>query len=384
MNVLKEENNDHVTDVVDEFDYSTQSESYNRRFSEWRKDKNNPYVFFYSINRKESVFIEGKGFVNTTPSEVESRILGRLLSLIGAALLAMIFISKVLGKLFIYLLDISGVNIHEVFYSSVIYGGRKEVTAVMIITTTLKLMIPMLIINSQLKMPRRLARPLELRDPKELIIAIALALIASIVVSIPNAYSPDPRNLFEFFRAYNADFSVWEQNEFIIYTFFDVIVVSILFEILFRGSMFTALRQYGDVYAVIISSLAACLAANDIQSMIATLIFSVVSSIGLLRTGTIYTAIVVHIIYKLYALALNLIETSTSPKMYLYRNISMVTLFVLCIFALWILLRFDDVKSKRTFARYTSSIRLKVKLAESFRTIIFSAAVLICLLAVIV
>ncbi len=43
-NIMQE----NIVDVIDEFDYSTQNESYNEKFRKWRKKKENPFA-----NRRE-------------------------------------------------------------------------------------------------------------------------------------------------------------------------------------------------------------------------------------------------------------------------------------------------------------------------------------------
>ncbi|MDD6278685.1 MAG: CPBP family intramembrane metalloprotease [Oscillospiraceae bacterium] len=384
MTGLKEQNSDSVINVIDEFDYSTQSDSYNKRFIAWRKEKSNPYAFNYSVNGKESVFIDGKGFVNTSVAEIESVILGRLLSLIGASVLIMAAVDNVFQKLFIQLLDLLGVNVHESFYNSVIYGGCTEVTAVLIVVTSLKLLIPLIFLRRKLRMPVRLAYPLELKNGKELILAIAAALIISVITSIPRAYSEGTKELFEFFRAYNTDVSMWGQQEFLIYSLFDIIAVPILFECIFRGSMFTALRQFGDVYAVIISSVISGLVMNDPYSMLVMMLVSYVAAVGALRSGTIYTAIVVHVINRVFSLALALVETSTSQNMYIYRNLAMVAVFVAGVVLFAVVANSKGVKHVRGIAKDSSRIPLAVKLLGSFKVLIFSAAVLICLIAALV
>ena len=55
---------DTVIDVVEQFDYSTQNEAYNENYITWRRKIDIPYAFNFTRNRKESVFVEGKGFEN--------------------------------------------------------------------------------------------------------------------------------------------------------------------------------------------------------------------------------------------------------------------------------------------------------------------------------
>lgn len=366
---------------TDNFDYSTQCSEYNARFSKWRQNKQNPYTYSYSYNSKESVFIESKGFVHTNPAEVENVRLSKLVSLIGIVLLIALGVENIFKKFFINILGFFGVNIYETFYKSIVVGGRREITAVLIFVAFLKLLIPLIVMRAQLKMPNALAYPSKLKNSGELVLAIAVAVIASVVTLIPNAFSEDSKEMFYFLRSYDTDGSVLGHTEFIVFTIFDVIFVSILFECLFRGRMFIALRQYGDVYAMVISSVASAIFMPDISSMLSIFIVSIAASIAMLRCGTIYAPVMVHVIYKVFGLGINLLETDTSDRMLMIRNAIMAIAFLAAVLILLIAHNINELGSAKTFARYTSDIPLKVKLLSSFKIISFTGALVIALVA---
>lgn len=375
--------NPEIINVIDEFDYSTQQESYNKEFVKWRKNKENPYAYNFELNTKESVFIDGQGFVSESAEKSESETSGKILYLIGIAMLVATAVENVLDKLIVQLLDIIGFDIHVTFFNSAVYGGKTEVVTVLILNTLLKLLLPMLVIHAGMKMPRKLSRPMSLNEPGELIATIAAAMIVCVVTGLPAVFIDETKEIYTFFRAYNADMSVWGQNEFLIYTFFDVIVVSVLFELLFRGEMFQALRQFGDGYAIIITSLISGILTQDYKAIVATALISAVSSIGMLRSGTIFTAIAARITYKLYIMALNLLEMSSSENMFLNRNFFMLCVFLggLVIFTIVFLNR--KRRERRIFAEYHSYLTLKKRIAIPLKTLPLTAAMAICIVAAI-
>ena len=57
-------------DVVEDFDYSNHSDSYNRAFKAWRKDEKNDYVFRCKQGT-EVVYVEGKGYSASDPAAEE-------------------------------------------------------------------------------------------------------------------------------------------------------------------------------------------------------------------------------------------------------------------------------------------------------------------------
>lgn len=84
---IKNATHKNIIDVVDEFDYSTQNDNYNDSFIKWRKNKDNPFAFNFSANKNESLFIEGKGFINDSFMASEYEIINRIFFILGTAML---------------------------------------------------------------------------------------------------------------------------------------------------------------------------------------------------------------------------------------------------------------------------------------------------------
>lgn len=377
-----EQSNTEIIDVVDEFDYSTQQDSYNKRFKQWRQNKSNPYAYNFVLDKREQVFVDGQGFVDESAAEAENTVLGRILHIIGIALLASILIETVLFNICVMVFDVLGFDIHSTYFNSVVYGSKTEVVIALVAFTFLKLAVPMGIIQIKFKIPARLGYPGSLGDPGELASAIAAAMVVSVVSGIPAAYSEGTKEIYNFFKNYAADMSVWGQEEFLIYTIFDVIVVSVLSELLFRGSMFTALRQFGDCYAILITSVLAGLLTQNFRIMLGTILISVVSSIGMLRSGTIFTAIAVRVTYKLYLLTLAVIEMSPSENMAIGRNLFMAAFFLVGL--LVFLIVFVNKRERRTrhaIANRRTHLPAARKLSLPLRTFPLYAVIFICLIA---
>ncbi len=384
MSKVKTEKSAEVINVVDEFDYSTQSATYNERFRKWRQNKQNSFAYNFTMNKKESVYIDGKGFVNECNVTTETKFLSRLLQLIGVVLLIIAAIDTFFGNLLVQLLDWAGVNVHNSFYNSVIYGGYAEVAVAIITITLLKLIVPMIFVHKNIKMPARLGMTGEKCQPPDLLIIIAFALIIGVVMGIPSAYTSESREIYAFFKSYQTDASSWGQTEYIVYTIFDVLVVSILFELLFRGEMFQALRQYGDIYAVIISSIAAGAATLDLRNMPGTILISAVASIGVLRTGSLFAATTAHIVYKVYMLALLIIEMNLpSDKQYI-ENLFMMLVFCLSVLTIAAVITTSKKVKRRIFAKYTGQVPRVMRISQTVRVFAFSATIMMCLIVMIV
>lgn len=374
-----------IIDVVEEFDYSTQNESYNKTFRKWRKNKNNPYTFNFSVNKKESVFIDGKGFVSNSPAESEHETISRIFFIIGTAMLLWVTIDNIIGKMIIYFLDIIGVNIHTTFFSTSYYGGSIEIVTTLIIISLIKICLPAFYIHNRLKMPFRVEFMSTMNHPSELIGAIALALAVCTVTNIPDAYSSSAREIYSYFKSTNTDISVWGQAEYVIYTIFDVIIVSVSSEILFRGAVFSALRQFGDAFAIIITAVMASLLTQNILEIPSVFLISVIASAGMLKSGSIFTAFAVSTVYKMYQLSIVIIEMNNSENMFLIRNLIMICIFIVGSFtAIFIYMVRNRKNKQHYFAEYHSDISMKERLIFSFKSFPFAAVAFVCLISAII
>ena len=145
-----------IISVVDQFDYSTQNQTYNDNFKKWRKDKDNPYAFNFELDRRESVFVEGKGFENRSASKAERDCIGRVMNIIGIAMLMWILIDNIISKLVISVFDFIGFDLHTSFFSTGLYGGSLQVITALIVTSCVKILVPAVYLHKKLRMPPRL------------------------------------------------------------------------------------------------------------------------------------------------------------------------------------------------------------------------------------
>ena len=368
-----------IINVIDEFDYSTQNDSYNERFKKWRRKKENRYAFSFEANKKETVFVDGKGFIAHSAEEAEKEALSHIFYAVGIGILLWVLSENIFGKLGISVFTWLGFDIHNNFFSSALYGGSVEIVTALIAVSVLKIAIPGVVLHFMFRLPKRVEFMSRLNNSFALVGAIAAALIICVGTSLPSAYSSESKEIYDYFRSIDADVSVWDQSEFVIYTLFDVIVMSILTEMLFRGAMFAVLRQFGDPFAMIVTSLTAGLLTQDFRAMPSVMLISLIASYGMLSSGTIFTAVSVSIVYKMYSLALLLIETDRTEKMPLTRNIFMMIVLLAGIIGLGIYW-FASVRKKKTvLARYRSEVSPMKRYVFIGKTFPYTAVLLFCL-----
>ena len=367
-----------IINVIDEFDYSTQNESYNEQFRKWRRKKENKFSFSFSSNKNESVFIDGKGFVSENAVSAEKKILSRIFCTVGNAMLIWLVTDTIILKFLIKFFSIIGINVHNNFFSTGIYGGSIEIVISIIIVSLIKMLVTMLYMHKQFRVPLKVEFMHTMNHPSGLVTAISLALVVCTIINIPSAFSVETKEIYSFFRNIDADVSVWGQAEFLVYTIFDIIVISILSGMIFCGAMFAVCRQFGDLFAIIMTSVTAALLTHNFNDMAAVFLISAIGSYGMLRSGSIFTPIAVNVVYKMYILALTVIEVDPSVNMSITKGMFMAAVFIAGT-AGTIICFLHNRKKDIKLAVYESEFSLGKRIVFSVKVFPYIAVGLICI-----
>lgn len=367
-----------IINVVDDFDAAIQGAGYNGHFKDWRKNKDNPFAFNFEKNSKEKIFNESRGFETLSQTEEGKKVLGAIMRETGIIMLIVIVLRNIIGKIAVIFLDAVGVDIHTNLFSSGIYGGSTEIVTITVVLAVVTLLLPVMYLHKRIKMPMKAGIMHTVRDSAEIIGAIGFAMVFCTIVCLPEAYSSETKDIYTYFAGAATDVSVWTQKDFVVYTIFDVVILSILTELLFRGGIFSALRQFGDVTAIAVTTAMSVLLTGNFFAMPAALLISIVSSIGMIRSGTIFTAIIVRIVYKMYQLALVILEVDTSANMIITRNMFMICVFMLGVILAALVMIVGGRKDNRYMVTYKSEFSQSKRIAYAVRVFPFPAVAMLC------
>lgn len=375
-----------LVNVVEDFDCSTQSDAYNKKFKEWRERKDNPYAFRFKANLREKVFNDSRGFEVRSQENEEKRIIGRIMYVLGIAVLMYIVINTIIGKLFAAALGLLGFDVHLSIFSSALYGGVGSVVGTLLLISTLELLVPAVYILLKLKTPARVGFMSKLNSSAEILNAIGLTFITCTLVCLPTAYSSDTKEIFSYFRIADTDVYKWGQSEFVFYTVFTIVILPILSELLVHGPIFAALRQFGDIFALAVTTFVSCLITRDIAEIPAAILISLLAGITMLRSGTIMSAFIVRVIYKMYVFALIMFEGSNTANMLLRRNIFMLIALAAGVFisgSIYIARKIRK-RNRRYIAQYHSDVSPARRLVTAAKSFPFTAVAIICIVELIV
>lgn len=297
----------------------------------------------------------------------------------GIAALMWIVFDDLISKIIVSLMSFIGIDIHTNFSTSIIYGGCHEVALTLVILGIMKSVIPMMYLHFKFKVPFKAEIMGKMNNTSALVGAISLAFLVCVGTSVSTAYSTESKEIVTFFASSGADVALWNQFEFVLYTVFDVIVSPIIAQLLFCGAAFTVLRQFGDPFAMIITSFTAALLTQDFRLMPVIFFITLVGCYGMLSSGSIFTAISVNVVYKMYTLALTLIETDSSDNMPLMRNLFMASVVVLGSVGL-AFYRMSLKKRRTKLAVYVSDMTFGKRIIQAAKTFPYSAVAILCVI----
>lgn len=281
---------DHAyTDVVEEFKYDSFNEQYNMAFLEWRRNTDSQYVFRFSDNSLENVYVSGAAGAKQDAGIAERESLMRCSQLIGAALLICFVAQMAGGSLLAGLLRLFGIDLHVDFLSISKSGSQWAVVAAKMVVVLLKYLFPTVLLIKAAKLPRRVFAPFKSSSVPMVTAGIGAGMfIAGIYALIAQQ---DGIQLAQEIYTYK------DTDAIAAYGIFDALLAAALAELFLRGTVQTLLRQFGDPFAVGITACIAFLFPNSLPDRMGELLIGLTAGYLLVRTGSIATCILVRMTY---------------------------------------------------------------------------------------
>ncbi len=286
----------YMIDVAKSSSYQNQTEEYYREFVKWRSKADNPYGYKFVKDSREHTYEDGKGFVDDGPSKAEKEALLNCCRLMGIVLLSLTFVTVI--QMMVMPLFGGNSYVSDLFMSGFSVGEDKqrELVIASSIFSVLRLLVPAVIFKCVSRIPMKVILPkAEKRDLNLSVTGITFMLMAVIIGNYTNRY------LAKLFALVNIDFSSFNMINtrdpvaIIVYSVCEYVIVSILIEIFYRGMILQTFRQFGDLFALILSGVINVLSFGDITMTGYIFMSSLVVGLFTLRSGSIYTAIAMRI-----------------------------------------------------------------------------------------
>lgn len=310
---VSESKPDYILDVTKTSSYQNQTEEYYQLYGKWRSKEKNPFGYSYVKDVREHTYVDGKGFVSDGPDKAERKSLVACFNLIGLlliisqvfSLIENIIISKI-NNFSIYSTNfyLDATNIDNVSFSVVL---------VSCVASILKLCVPIGLFFAITKFPKIVAMPKAKKTDYEMSISgVSFILMATMLCRAANI-------MLNFFTEKiginfsNVEFiDTLDIKSIIIYCVCEYFIVGVLTEILFRGVILQFFRQFGDLFAIIVSCIANVVFCADISQLGSVALTSVVLALFTIRTGSITTAICMRLASKVVDMIVTMGVSSVS------------------------------------------------------------------------
>ncbi|MBQ6633464.1 MAG: CPBP family intramembrane metalloprotease [Ruminococcus sp.] len=290
------DNNEYMIDVAKEATYLNQSDEYRRLYAQWRADPENLYGYQFVHDTREHSYIDGKGYVPHLAEVAESISLVKCCSLMGSCLLITLMLDII--WYFISLAafpEQSGIYIYR---SQLAKPPEASLLFVLAsgIHTALRYLLPTVVFAKVSGIPKKVALP---RSRRRLDLLGNSIIIMLLIMLLGRILNPLLGIIFSWINVdtmYSLTYFSRDPATIIVTFIFTCLLMPILQEILCRGVMLQALRQFGDLFAVIATSLITAMMFYDFTYYGQVAICFVVLSVVTIRTGSIITPIIMSII----------------------------------------------------------------------------------------
>ena len=295
----------YMVDVASSREYMYQNAAYRDAFTRWRNDRKNKFGYRFVHDSREHTYIDGGGFADKQLITAETGALHACLQFLGALMLLYFAVEQIL--FFVLKANFERVHIDRVYYSMRNIDNIAPSKEVYLFCSMriLLLLIPLFIMVQYVKLPRDVGIPNSKTDKRVLLYAFTITMVMSVCFRFLDY------GLTHLLRTARIDVTFYtylqtdtEQAQ-IFYFITQLIVCPVLTEILFRGYLLQMFRQFGDNFAIFISSLAAALVYHDISKVMYVFSLGIVLGIITVRNGSIYPTIFIQLAMTNITMLLN-------------------------------------------------------------------------------
>lgn len=317
-----------------------QDEEYNALFRKWRSDRANKFGYYLS-GSSENTYKEGEGFAGQYPAADERESLGQSISLLTQVLLLYTLceaISKFLFSDFPSNAPL-GITLAREGYAAVADFPHIFASYVSNILTRL---IPVTYLLIRLRIPLQIVVPLKITNKPLFRSSVPIAMLTFGIMYVCSTLSEYVRPSVAHRPVYftNGGLTREEFPMVILYC----LVIPVISEIIHRGVFLQIFRQYGDGYALLLTSMIAAFTSIEDESLM-IFFYSLMIGYSTLRTGSVITAIVMRVIISGGYFCISSLSFGASERM---RDliISISVLFIIG-FGIVSLIRFISTYSNR-------------------------------------
>lgn len=295
----------YMIDIAASREYRHQSSEYREAFTRWRNDLRNKLGYRFVHDSREHTYIDGGGFADKQLITAETDALHRCLQFLGALMLLYFGLEQLMFLLLRF--NYERVHIERIYYSlrNITNVAPSNEVYLFCSFRLILLIVPIAIMTYIVRLPLRVAVPRDKADRDILIYGFAISMVMMVCFRFLDY------GFSHLLRAVRIDVTYYTylqtdtEKAQIFYFICELILCPVLSEILFRGYLLQMFRQFGDNFAIFISSLAAAMVYHDISKIMYVFSIGIVLGVFTLRCGNIIPTIFIQLAVTNISMLLN-------------------------------------------------------------------------------
>lgn len=254
-------------------------------------------------NPQEYTYVHGLGFTPLPVAIRERHALRHCANSIGIAFIGYLVLASTLPGLMASLITVYFPQFR--YFNSGAFMPDFLYQSIALFSTTLAMGIPFAIYAASIHIPLKRALPLKMPELSIVFPAAFICLGASTVASASSSIIQTILSNIGLYAPGNVEAMPAEHTTTILYIINSVLLPAFLEEFVFRGVILHSLRRFGDGFAILISSILFAAAHGNIIVFPVALIVGLCISYFVVRTGSLWTGIIVHFCYNGMSIFLN-------------------------------------------------------------------------------
>lgn len=301
-----------------------QDKEYSELYRKWRIEHKKDYGFYFLDNSDELTYRNGEGFIIESPKAAERSAIVEIHSLLAKFL----SIYTILNVILWVIKDIAPFGDFPFLYNILKFVSTSEYMAVAtdyVVKIAIRL-LPLIYLIRKINMPKKLLMPVKIYNKPLFKIAAPMAMLTFGIAT----FLSNIQHTSAVLLGVDPTFSVWiPRNKvcLVLSAVLTAIIVPIISEIVHHGIILQILKQFGDGYALVITSLIAALTSGNYHTFLFTFTIMLVIGFFVVRSGSIITGFIMRIVISSSVYFLTLLKYMDLPEG-LYMSLTAVMLLI--------------------------------------------------------
>jgi len=303
-----------------------QDKEYNEIYRKWRIEHKKDYGFYFLDNSDELTYRDGEGFITESPQTTERSVIVEIHSLLAKALC----IYTVLNLLVWVVKTVAPLGEVPFLYNIMRLISANEYTAVLsdYLVKILTRILPMFYLLKKIKMPRKLLMPMKVYNKPLFGISVPMAMLTFGIATILS----NIQHTFVSIIGIDPNYSVWIPQSrlcFVLSALLSAVIIPIISEIIHHGIILQILKQFGDGYALVLTSIIAASTTGNYHSFLFSFTTMLVIGFFVVRTGSLASGFIMRVLISSTVHFLTVFRCSQPPEgMYITITVALLLVYI--------------------------------------------------------